>query len=197
MSFKKRYDRIVVIDLEATCWDEKNYPDELQGEQPKEIIEIGACMIDLNEEGDNQVKQKTSYLVRPRKSLVSQFCTDLTGITPEMLRQKGIPLRDAVNKLRKEFGTTNKVWMSWGEYDKHMLRRECEAVGAEYPFRFSHINLSPLFLFFEGLSESVALEEAVKRCGMVFDGRQHRAHNDAYMTAWVFLTLINKYKLRG
>lgn len=196
MSFKKRYDRVVVLDLEATCWDEDKYPDEPQGDQPKEIIEIGACMIDFKEkDSEKLVKQKTSYLVRPRKSRVSQFCTDLTSITPEMLKQKGIPLKDAVNKFRKEFGTGNKVFMTWGEYDKHMLRRECELVGAEYPFRYSHINLSPLFLFFEGLNESVALEDAVKRRGIKFEGQQHRAHNDAYMTAKVFLTLINQYKI--
>ncbi len=37
------FDKIVVVDIESTCWETK----EEQGNQPMEIIEIGACVLDV------------------------------------------------------------------------------------------------------------------------------------------------------
>jgi inhibitor of KinA sporulation pathway (predicted exonuclease) len=60
-----------VIDVEATCWD---------GAPPVgavgEIIEIGLTIVDL---GRGERVGRHRVLVRPVRSEVSAFCTELTG----------------------------------------------------------------------------------------------------------------------
>ena len=71
--------RVLVVDVEATCWQSRQPP---PGEQ-SEIIEIGLCPLDLDCLEPGPVH---SILVRPQRSQISPFCTRLTSITPEMAR---------------------------------------------------------------------------------------------------------------
>ena len=80
----KRLNRILVVDLEATCWDDK----EEQGSMPNEIIEIGYAQI--NTEDEFQIEQTADRcLVRPTRSSISPFCTELTGITTKEFQRNG------------------------------------------------------------------------------------------------------------
>jgi len=179
----RKFDKIIVVDLEATCWE----PREEQGDQPSEVIEIGLCVLDTK---TLDISRKTSYIIRPKYSKISEFCTELTGHTWDSVKT-GMPFGDACNKVAKKFGTKNRVWASWGDYDRIHVQEECEAKGAKYPFGISHINLAAMFNIFMGLtSGGVSVENALKKLGMEFDGRQHRADDDAYNTARVFRALI-------
>ena len=99
MSKKKNLNKIIVIDVEATCWDSK----PPSGER-SEIIEIGICVLDCTErnkalrafksgvgfdidvEIPRPVREKRrSILVIPKYSNVSEFCTSLTTTTQELL----------------------------------------------------------------------------------------------------------------
>ncbi len=63
-------DEIIVIDLEATCWDELPPP----GEQ-SEIIEIGVSVLSRrNATNTWEVVGGESMLIKPTRSKVSQFC---------------------------------------------------------------------------------------------------------------------------
>lgn len=79
---------IVIIDLEATCWNDR----PPRGQQ-SEIIEIGVCLMDAK---TGAVLQNEGILVKPRFSTVSPFCTELTSITQHMLE-------DAFDILREEY----------------------------------------------------------------------------------------------
>ncbi|MFU2510098.1 3'-5' exonuclease [Pseudoalteromonas sp. ASV78] len=68
------YRHIVVVDIEHTCTDDGSTPPEA-----RETIEIGAALIDTT---SLQVVDEFSRLVRPATHpKLSQFCTELTGIT--------------------------------------------------------------------------------------------------------------------
>ena len=69
-------DVVLVVDLESTCWDGPPPPG-----QTSEIIEIGLCTVDLKALTRTE---KRSLLVKPVRSNVSEFCTKLTTITPDM-----------------------------------------------------------------------------------------------------------------
>jgi len=180
----KRFDKIVVIDIEATCWE----PREEQGDQPSEIIEIGVCVLDTKL---LDISRKRSYIVKPKLSKISAFCTQLTGHTPKSMKG-GIPFGDACNKLAKEYGTKNRVWASWGDSDRLHFRKECAEKGAEYPFGEAHINLSDLFVLSMGESKRVKVSNALDMFGMKFEGKPHRGDDDAYNTARVFGRLLER-----
>jgi len=70
-----RFDEIVVIDLEATCW---STPEET-ALNTSEIIEVGVCLLDAL---TGEIHNPRGLIVKPQVSVVSEFCTELTSITP-------------------------------------------------------------------------------------------------------------------
>ena len=88
----KKLDHILVIDLEATCWDGPPPPGEVS-----EIIEIGVCPLEL---ATGRRLGKRSLLIKPTRSRVSEFCTRLTTLTPEQVAT-GITCTEACEILRR------------------------------------------------------------------------------------------------
>jgi len=185
----KRFDKVVVVDIEATCWE----PREEQGDQPSEIIEIGVCVLDAK---TLDISRKHSYIIRPTHSQISEFCTQLTGHTWKSVKG-GMRLDHACNRLAKEYGTKNRIWASWGDSDRLHFRAECEAKGASYPFGEAHINVSDLFALAMGSSTRISVTNALGMLGKTFEGRQHCGADDAYNTAIVLKFLLHSGKLQG
>jgi len=182
MSNKKRLDKIIVIDIEQTCWASK----EEQGEQPPEIIEIGLCKLHVD---SLEITDKTSWLIKPMKSKISEYCTNLTGITQKNVNG-GVIFSHACNKIAKNFGTKNRMYGAWGE-DRSSISTECERWYIQSPFSDRYLNISSLFNIMLGLkSAGVSVENALKELGMEFEGRKHSAVDDAYNTARILRSII-------
>ncbi|WP_435858412.1 exonuclease domain-containing protein [Streptomyces milbemycinicus] len=130
-----RLDRVLVVDVEATCWDGPA-PEGMESE----IIEIGLCELDVAT-GERPVRR--SLMVRPERSTVSPFCTELTTITPEQAAA-GIGFAEACEILRDEHGAGHRVWASWGEYDRAQFTRQSSATNIRYPFGTRHLNVKNL-----------------------------------------------------
>ncbi|HEV7367563.1 exonuclease domain-containing protein [Arenibaculum sp.] len=103
-----RTDRLLVVDLELTCWDAPGPP---PGEQA-DIIEIGIAEID-NE--TLEIARAGRYLVRPARSAVSPFCTGLTGIAPEELKRSARPFPEVRNAIVSDWAPRHKTWTAWGQ----------------------------------------------------------------------------------
>jgi len=91
----KKLDKIVVIDIEATCW-EGNIPEGMSSD----IIEIGVCLLDIH---TGEISDNKGIMVLPERSIVSPFCTELTTITQEMLDKEGVSFKEACSILKKEY----------------------------------------------------------------------------------------------
>src|SRR5688500_7460876 len=128
----KLLDQILVIDLESTCWD--GPPPE---GQVSEIIEVGVATVDV---ASLRPLDKRSILVKPVKSHVSDFCTRLTTLTADHVKDAGT-LADATKILKKEFKSSDRLWASWGDYDRRQFERVCREFGVGYPFGISHLNV--------------------------------------------------------
>ncbi len=96
-------DAILVVDLESTCW-EGSPPSG----QTSEIIEIGLCTVDLK---TLKRTEKRSFLVKPVQSEISDFCTDLTTLSPDIFVDAGT-LADAVKILKTEYRSKDRLWAS-------------------------------------------------------------------------------------
>ncbi len=178
----KRLDKIIVFDLELTCWDSK----EEQKDQVSEIIEIGACNLIVE---TLEIIDKKSYIIKPRNSTISNYCTDLTTITQEQVN-KGIPFIDACNKFRNDFGTKNRVYATWGDGDKFRLQDDCIRNNIPYFFNAQHIDVSTLFLIKTKQKKNINLEKALKMLNLNFEGTQHRACDDAFNTAKILKWIL-------
>lgn len=174
-----------IVDVESTCWRKKTPP---QG-QISEIIEIGIALVEVSTQ---QVVGNESILVKPMRSTISKFCTELTTITQEMVDEDGIPLSTAVTKLMYQYKTRDRAWASWGDYDRFQFQRNCQEYCIAYPFGRVHYNAKNLFSLMNGYKREFGMEKALQKAGLSLEGTHHRGGDDAKNIARLFIQTINR-----
>jgi len=183
--------QIMVMDLEATCFED---PKE---RTRKEIIEFGysTVALDDNTKEYRVISDGISIIIKPRRSYVSQFCTELTGWTAKELEDNGIGIQSAwdhINEIWKTPITRYRVWVSWGMYDYNMIVEESSRLGRSMPLpRPFHLNLKTLYAVARGV-KPMSVGAALEREGINFVGRPHRGADDAYNSAILFCLLMNE-----
>ncbi|MEU6313328.1 3'-5' exonuclease [Streptomyces sp. NPDC047014] len=173
-----------VIDVEATCWDGQPPPGSVN-----EIIEIGLTVVDLS--AGHRVSRHR-ILVRPARSRVSEFCTELTGLTQAEV-ERGVPFAEACRILVDEYGAGRRPWASWGEYDRRQFARQSQADGVAYPFGYpterTHTNAKAVFTTAYGLRRKPGMAQALQIAGLPLEGRHHSGEDDAWNIAALILDL--------
>ncbi len=162
--------RYVVVDLEATCWEEG------ADRARMETIEIGAVMLQT---ATGPAAGEFARFVKPVvEPILSGFCKRLTSITQEQ-----VDAADIFRLVFPEFvywiGAEDFALCSWGAYDLKQFRSDCLRHQIEFPPSFeNHINLKNEF----------ARTFKVRRCGMAkalrhakiaLEGTHHRGIDDA------------------
>jgi inhibitor of KinA sporulation pathway (predicted exonuclease) len=178
MNDQDRY--LNVVDVEATCWD---------GEPPagmvSEIIEIGLTVVDLHEA---RRVEKRYLLVRPERSTVSEFCTELTSLTQARV-EHAATFAEACKQLAVDFAAGPRRWASWGDYDRKQFERQCQATHTPYPFGHRHVNAKAVFTEAHALRKRPGMAAALALAALPLEGRHHRGDDDAWNIAALILTL--------
>lgn len=178
-------DKIVVIDVEATCW-EGTPP----AGQASEIIQIGVCTVDTK---SLERSDKRSILVKPAHSEISEFCRNLTGLTAESLAGAGT-LAEATAILKREYHSKDRLWASWGDYDRRQFERECKEKELSFPFGLGHLNVKTLFAVAQGLDRELGMGEAYQRLGWQIEGVHHHGDDDAWNIAGALCMLLKRMR---
>ena len=186
MPAKILMDKINIVDVESTCW---------QGTQPKtetsEIIEIGICPVDLK---TAKAGTAEAILVCPQRSTVSQFCTQLTGITQDMVVEDGMYLGDACRDMITRFQTDTHPWASYGDYDRTQFSKNCSLLKVGYPFSHRHLNVKSLIAQVSGWECEVGMDEALRRLGLKMVQPHHRGGSDAQNIANIYALIVECYR---
>ncbi|MEO1289377.1 MAG: 3'-5' exonuclease [Chloroflexota bacterium] len=181
-----RKDKIIVADFEATCWEGFDAPEG----QTNEILEVGVCLLDPHT-NPMTISDKRSMLVTPIESIISEFCTELTSITTEMVEADGIPFDEACKILEKDYDSRNRLWVAWGGWDKRFFMKQCKRRKVRYPFSKKHANLKRVFHEYHG--KRLHFAPALKAAHIDVQGQQHRGDDDAYNTAQLLRHLFEVY----
>jgi inhibitor of KinA sporulation pathway (predicted exonuclease) len=177
----KRLDKIIVIDLESTCWE--GAPPE---GQISEIIEIGVCTLDV---ASLQRCDKQSILIKPVRSQISDFCTRMTTLTADDFQKAG-SLADATKILKKQYLSQDRVWASWGDYDRRQFERVCKELSVGYPFGITHLNVKTLFSIVHVIDQEIGMDMALRRLELPLEGTHHRGADDAWNIAELLTRLL-------
>ncbi|RKR70990.1 3'-5' exonuclease [Marinobacter nauticus] len=170
---------LLVVDLEATCWSDQYTPGGVpQSIHNMEIIELGCAL--ANRQGD--LLDVHSFFVRPsRNPLLSDFCTELTGITQSMV-DSAMTLPQAVEAMNDWLGDLSDdfVWCSWGNYDRLHLEAQSRLDGAQPKIlSCAHLNLKRIWRRTTGQKKKNGLANALAFHDLVFEGNHHRGVDDA------------------
>jgi len=176
-------ENVIVIDLEATCWENGKMPNN----GVMEVIEIGICVVSTL---TMEISNKQSIYVFPERSEISEFCTSLTGITSSLLEEKAISFSNACKKIKEEYNSGDCVWGSYGEFDRKLLQKQCEQMGVEYPMGARHINIKDLFALKRKLVRPKGLTKALRIINEPFEGIHHSGADDAYNTAKILVWML-------
>jgi len=184
---KKMPARLLVIDIEATCWDQPK--DQPAGEK-NEIIEIGLVPFSLK---TLVISEPKSILVKPSMSKVSAFCTKITTLTQEQV-DAGISFREACKNLIDEMKTQEIPWVSWGDYDRKQFVWQCDHTKTPYPFGAGHWNFKDTFAKMMGLRKDVSLARALDIMNLDPIGTPHRGADDAFNIARVMTECFRRIR---
>ena len=179
----KTTNEIIIIDLEATCWENDGHHQK----HHSEIIEIGICKLNTL---TGKITASEGLLVKPVTSQISAFCTRLTSITPKMVEEGGISLSEACNILEEHYHTPSHTWASYGAYDKTMLKDQCQKLGIPYPMSNHHINVKVLFAEVYGLQKGIGMAGALRMLKIPLEGTHHRGVDDAKNIAKILNNLL-------
>ena len=180
---------LIVVDLEATCSDDGAVPRDQM-----EIIEIGAVMVEMD--GLNAADTFQTFVLPVRHQDLTPFCTELTGITQEMVEDGGAAFPDAMAALKDwmRLGERQAVFGSWGDYDRKQFNQDCRFHRIPYPMP-RHINLKETFSTRQDLRKRLGMAGALKRCGLPLDGNHHRALDDAQNIAKLLPWIVGDARL--
>jgi inhibitor of KinA sporulation pathway (predicted exonuclease) len=183
--------KINVIDIEATCWNNGGE----RKDQPNETIEIGIAEVDLS---DLTMYRNEGFYIIPQNSTISDFCTKLTGITPEVIKKQGESFAKAIRLLKTTFRVHQRHWISWGDYDKNQLRHDCDRHNLQYHRIFfkRHVNFKTVFAMMHGLPRELGVEAALSHVKLSFIGSPHSGKDDAHNIARLYIHTLKKFRTK-
>ena len=184
-----KFDQIIVIDIESTCWEDpqiSNFWEDPQISNLSEIIEIGISPVSTK---SGEILEGKDIIVKPEHSKVSEFCTKLTTLTQDDV-DSGISFKDACDILINECSSKKYIWASYGNYDKYQFYDQCERENIEYPFVKAHINVKLLFALRYSLKREVGMDRALKLLGLPLIGTHHRGGDDSRNIARILSRIL-------
>jgi 3'-5' exoribonuclease 1 len=176
----------IILDLEATCWQGNNM------DRNQEIIELGAYRVNAYREWMDDFQSFVKPVQHPR---LSSYCTDLTGITQEQVNKS--KSFEHIFPLFEDWYFAQdgpQLICTWGAKDMELIHTECARHDVDSHFLPSWINLKTQYAAMHRLPREVGLLKALEYTDLDFEGSHHRAKDDAYNTARLFLHYMDRWQ---
>lgn len=188
-SYSLSSSKIQYIDLELQCWEDGKCPIG----QTKHIIQIGLVEIDST---TLQITRKENYYIKPNNKNfeISKYCTNLTGITQEVIASKGKKFNEVMNTIRNNFSPRKKVTYAWG-LDNYDIINHCKQYSCENPWEYTGIwDLGTIFQSSYSIKRKLTLEKAINHMNLTFIGRPHDGLIDAVNLANLHCEMIRRMR---
>lgn len=186
--YKEPVSKINVIDIESTCWDHKQ---PAPSGQTSEIIEIGITVVNVK---TLEIEESESIIIKPQESTITPFCTKLTTLTPEFVEANGVTFEQGIDILVNKFNSRNRLFVSFGDYDRKMFESQCKGHGLSYPFGPKHQNIKTFFAMAYGLPKEAGMGVALQIAGIPLKGIHHRGVDDSRNIAKLLVELIRRIR---
>ena len=192
MNRSQKHNKLLVFDLELTCWENINDDGSLDKSPPpemkNEIIEFGYVILDMK---SRNIIEKGSWLIKPNKSTISDFCTKLTGITQERIDREAISFEKFRSIIDKK-GWRHIACTSWGYGDMIQFREHCTDRNLNSPLSKSFFCCKTAFGLWTGRNKGWGVKKALDKLNLDFEGTPHSALWDSYNTARILMHSIYK-----
>ncbi len=178
----------IVFDLEATCWE------GFQRRNLSEIVEIGALKFDVYGQRLGRFHSFVKPVFHPH---LSPYFLRLTGIAPEdVLGASGF--KEVYHSFFDwVYADSDEVLLcAWGKDDFRFLQSNLQA--HRLPLLSPEMYLDVKAVYNDAIrrmnGKPSGLIKALHQEGFEFDGRQHRAFDDAYNLSKLFVKHIDEWQ---
>ena len=204
---KYNFKYLVVLDFEATCSNDKKLF------KPIEIIEWPAIIIDIDKmKIYNDPKDYFHVYIKPTANpILTKFCTELTGITQEMVDPpNGIYIEQALDLWNKwcynndllptkQDPSPRACVVTCGDWDlRTMWAKQCKvssfSFGNPAMLFAAWINVKQIFQEMMGLQGKVGMKGMLEILNMSLDGRHHSGIDDVKNICKIVLELLKRNK---
>ncbi len=156
------------------------------------IIEVGACIGDL---ATFQIVERYSAFVNPHQKLVDAIIT-LTSITQQQV-DAGTSITEAYQGMEAMAKRHDCLTLPlvWGGGDGQAIRQELPE-DVKWSFGRRELDVKAVFQAYQmakGEKVQAGLAKALTRLGLAFQGRKHRADDDAINTFWIYCELLKRF----
>lgn len=194
---------ICILDFEATCWEDKRFPNE--------IIEFPSILLKWNENQLDDISKRKQYtiqeiariqlFVKPAiNPIVSDFCTELTGISQKQVND-GIDLKSAIETHLQwitSIASTDEVTIvTHGDWDlKIMLPMDLKNISYQPNELYNrYTNIKDLFNIIvpekERKQKSNGMIKMLSNLKLKPEGRHHSGIDDCHNIARIFIKLVD------
>ncbi|MBD8500144.1 3'-5' exonuclease [Paenibacillus arenosi] len=178
----------IIYDLEMTVTRRKG--------QISEIIEIGAVKL-THSEGKAVILDTFQTFVKP--TLTSRITEDTTSFTG--ISQQDVTLADelpaALDRFVAWIDAEEYALCSWGRDDKVQFTKECrlKKIPLRWLKNYTDVQQQISALMGRPNKQQIGLKTALEELNLPFVGSHHRALDDAYNTALLYIHFAEKISL--
>jgi inhibitor of KinA sporulation pathway (predicted exonuclease) len=194
---------ICILDFEATCWEDKRFPNE--------IIEFPSILLKWEENPLDDISKRKQYtiqeisriqlFVKPAiNPIVSDFCNELTGISQKQV-DAGIDLKSAIEThlqwITHIVPTDQVTIVTHGDWDlKIMLPMDLKNISYEPNEIYNrYTNIKDLFNIIvperDRKAKSNGLIKMLGNLKLKPEGRHHSGIDDCHNIARIFIKLVD------
>jgi len=174
---------IAILDLEWTSWEGAHARNYSYPGEHREIVQFG--VLKLIDDEDLPVIDSMELFVQPRLNpILSDYFSELTGITQAIVDEKGMPFMAALQQLRHFLGDDTESVCSYGR-DGAIVRLNCNYNDIPWPFHNDLFrDVCGLICEYLGVPEhSYYSGELWKAFGFSCPGAAHDALTDCHNVA--------------
>eukprot|EP01080_Neovahlkampfia_damariscottae_P002837 gene2837-4244_t len=174
------YKFICVLDFEATCDDKIQL-------NPQEIIEFPSVLLQYTEEKKLEKVSKFQFYVAPKYNpKLTKFCTQLTGITTETVKQ-GVSFEKALQQhenwltsmMNEKPTQENLLMITCGDWDlKTILPLQCQTSNIQVPKYFKKWTNLKILLSKYTKNRINGMTDMLEYYNLELEGRHHSGIDD-------------------
>ncbi|MFC0472588.1 exonuclease domain-containing protein [Halalkalibacter kiskunsagensis] len=161
--------------------------------QPSEIVEIGACKVDLQ---TRKIIDHFQQYISPKRGHISKSTRKFIKMKEEDV-EKAVPFDIGIHKFSKWLGEEYFL-CSWGKDDRaHFINQSVQnKLSLEWLRNYNDIQKPIGNLLTEEGNNQLGLKNALMMAGIEPTGKAHRGIDDAINTAMLLIKFLDKIELR-
>jgi inhibitor of KinA sporulation pathway (predicted exonuclease) len=161
--------------------------------QLSEIVEIGACKVDLT---TKSIIDQLQIYISPKSGFVSKSTRSFINMNKEDMKN-AVPFKQGIEQFAAWVGEDDYL-CSWGRDDRLHIINEClrKKVSLKWFRNYNDIQSQIGKLVLPEVKHQIGLKTALQAAGIDPMGKAHRGIDDAINTAQLFITYIDQITLQ-